>query len=47
MIYTPEEVDSNPVKKAKLKRDDHGLIVSILKNGNDLVEKTLFRLSSH
>ena len=27
------------MKKVKLKKDDHGLIASILKDGNDLVDK--------
>ena len=39
IFHTSEEFDSDPVRRAKLKRDDHGLIVSIPKDGNDLVDK--------
>ena len=39
MFYTPEEVDSDPVKRALLKIDEYALIASNPKDRNDLVDK--------
>ena len=41
VCFTPEEVDSNPVKKAKLRCNEYGLIAPIPKDGNDLVDKNV------
>ena len=38
-FYTSERVDSDPVKKTKLKKDDHALIAPIPEDGNDLIDK--------
>ena len=38
-FYTTEEVDSDPVKRAKLKRDEYALIAFNPKDGNDLFDK--------
>ena len=38
-LFSPEEVDDDPVKKAKLSRDDHTLITSTPQDDNNLVDK--------
>ena len=39
ILFTTTKVDSDPVKKEKLRRNEFGLIAPIPEDGNNLVDK--------